>query len=88
MKDRLDDPKYPTYQQLPNIIRNAVNILEKHNRGGILKRRFKNLKDAIYVNRTKIMLLTLSMAVSNHSKYSYTNLAIKLDNSIAFHLFI
>jgi hypothetical protein len=72
---------------LPKLIRKSVNTLEKHSQKGILKRRFKTLSNQLSGNKSEVVLLTISILVSNYTKSSATNIAIQIGSNIAFLLY-
>jgi hypothetical protein len=72
---------------LPTLIKKSVNTLEKHEKRGILKRRFKLYSNEISINKYEIVLLTMAMLISNYNKTSATNISIQIGKNIAFLLF-
>lgn len=87
MKKKLEDPYISTWQMLPTLIKKSVNTLQKHEKRGILKRRFKLYSNEISNNKYEIVLLTMAMLISNYNKTSATNISIQIGKNIAFLLF-
>ncbi len=87
MKTKLEDPSVSSWRMLPKLIRKSVNTLEKHSQKGILKRRFKTLSNQLSGNKSEVVLLTISILVSNYTKSSATNIAIQIGSNIAFLLY-
>jgi hypothetical protein len=72
---------------LPELLKKSVNTLEKHEKRGILKRRFKLFSAELSDNKTEVVLLTIAMLVSNYNKMGATNISIQIGSNIAFLLF-
>jgi len=72
---------------MPVLIKKSVETLEKHDKRGILKRRFKLFSSLLANSKYEVVLLTIAMLVSNYNKTSATNISIKIGSSIAFLLF-
>ena len=87
MKKKLEDPNISTWRMLPELLKKAVNTLEKHDSKGILKRRFKIFSHELSSHKYEIILLTITMLISNYNKMSATNISIQIGNNIAFLLF-
>lgn len=87
MKERLEDPNISSWQALPTLIKKSYNTLEKSEIKGILKKRFRLFSSEVSSNKKEIIILTISVLISNYYRMTLTNIRFKLGNDIAFYLF-
>jgi hypothetical protein len=72
---------------LPELIKRGISTLEKYEKRGILKRRFKLFHSELSENKYEVVLLTIAMLVSNYNKMGATNISVQIGSNIAFLLF-
>ena len=72
---------------MPSIIKKATQIVERDKQAGILKKRFKNIDTLIWEKITEILLISLSLIITNYNRMAYTNLSVQLSNNILYMIF-
>jgi hypothetical protein len=87
MKDKLSTPNSSVWKNISFIIDKASRIIEIHGKTGVLKKRFKDNKEAIVSLRYEIILITISIMISSHSRISSTHLFIQIGKNISYLLY-
>lgn len=85
--NKLGDPNVHTWGILPCLIKKVVYTLEKHADAGVKKKRFNTYHKELLDHKYEVILLTISMLITNYSKLSVTNLSILLAERVVQLLF-